>query len=152
MSGSQTYGGGPSLSETDTAPGGVTLSGTLACSTGERDVRLRVPQSGIRTVDGSSCSGLSPSDPSYVLYYQGTANSYVVSQELGRHLDLHQCRTQPYGDEGATVFTVTVSTDNGEQLPATESVAVDVGSASCGVSLVPGQGVAAGPARSERTI
>ena len=39
---------------------------------------------------------------------------------------------------------MTVSTDNGEQLPATESVAVDVGSASCGVSLVPGAGGGSG--------
>ena len=43
-----------------------------------------------------------------------------------------------YGDESASLFTATVTTGNHEVLPASESGTVDVGSASCPVTLAPG--------------
>ncbi len=45
--------------------------------------------------------------------------------------------TVTYGNESATQFTATLYTGNGEPLPTTVHVTVDVGTSSCNVSLVP---------------
>jgi hypothetical protein len=45
--------------------------------------------------------------------------------------------SQIYGHEGATRFTVTVHTANGEALPTTDSATVHVGTASCVATLTP---------------
>ena len=44
---------------------------------------------------------------------------------------------QAYGDEQATTFTVTVNTGNGEPLPVSQNVTVQVGSTSCLATLTP---------------
>jgi hypothetical protein len=77
VSGTQTYGSSADLTYTDDAPSGVTLSGTLACTTagGAAFPSLAV---GNHTVDGSSCSGLAPSDASYTVAYSGAAGGLVV--------------------------------------------------------------------------
>jgi trimeric autotransporter adhesin len=50
--------------------------------------------------------------------------------------------SEPYGNEGATSFTVTVTTYYGEVIPSsTETVTVDVGSTSCIATLAPDVGV-----------
>ena len=43
-----------------------------------------------------------------------------------------------FGDESASLFTATVTTGNHEVLPASESGTVNVGTASCPVTLAPG--------------
>ena len=45
--------------------------------------------------------------------------------------------SQAYGSEQSTTFTVTVDTGNGESLPASEKVTVEVGSTSCLATLTP---------------
>ena len=45
-----------------------------------------------------------------------------------------------YGNESASVFTVSVTTAHGESLPTTDTVVVHVGSASCTASVAPSSG------------
>ena len=49
-----------------------------------------------------------------------------------------------YGNEGASVFTATVTTNHHEVLPGTESATINVGSTSCTASLAPGGNGASG--------
>ncbi len=138
VSGSQGYGGGPTFTESNDAPSGVNLTGTLTCTTVDGGTPIS-PALGVRsfTVDGSSCSGLSPSNPNYHLAYAGATNGYVVTQDSTTIGLTTNSASQAYGSEQATTFTVTVRTGNGESLPAAETVTVHVGTTSCPATLTP---------------
>ena len=64
-SGSQTYGSTPTFTPTFTAPSGVSVTGTLVCTTvnGGTPIDPSLAPGGSYTIDGSSCSGLTSSDP-----------------------------------------------------------------------------------------
>jgi sugar lactone lactonase YvrE len=81
VSGQQTYASSPAFSETDDAPGGVSLVGTLTC-TGLAGPTAVGPGLGVGTytVDPNTCSGLSPSDASdYTVVYQGAPGGFAVT-------------------------------------------------------------------------
>jgi hypothetical protein len=82
VSGSQVYGSSnPTLSETNDAIG-VSVLGTLACTSvnGGTAISALLPV-GTYTVDGTSCSGLSLSDPAdYSLAYAGASGGFVVTR------------------------------------------------------------------------
>jgi hypothetical protein len=83
VSGSQTYGSSrPSFTQTNNAPAAVSISGTLACTTVDSGTAISATLgAGSHTVDGSSCFGLSLSDPvDYTLSYAGSAGGFMVSQ------------------------------------------------------------------------
>jgi hypothetical protein len=79
VSGSQVYGGGGlSFSQTSNAPAGVTLTGSLSCTTAGGSP-LGSLHAGSYTLDGSSCSGLSAAGPgSYQISYAGAVNGFTV--------------------------------------------------------------------------
>jgi parallel beta-helix repeat protein len=136
VTGSQTYGGSPSLGAAEYPPAGVTVSGTVTCTTVDGGTAFVDASVGPHTVDGSSCSGLTPSaDP---LVYAGSPDGYVVSPDSTTTSLSTDVATQNYGEEGSTTFTVTVQTGNGEPLPTADTATVDVGSASCVATLTPG--------------
>jgi hypothetical protein len=83
VSGSETSGGGASLTYTTDAPGGV-ISGTLSCTTVDGGIPISPSLAvGYHTVDGASCSGLASSDQSthavFPSSYQGVADGFVVA-------------------------------------------------------------------------
>jgi hypothetical protein len=83
VSGTQGFGGTPSLTYTTSAPPGV-VSGTLACTTVDNGTPISAGLPvGDYTVDGSSCSGLSSSDPAaYAVFpqsYAGVTDGFDVS-------------------------------------------------------------------------
>ena len=94
-------------------------------------------------MDGSSCSGLDifrserPGLRARRPFAASSADSTTVSLTTN-------AASQPYGNEGGTVFTVTVSTENGEELPAVEYATVDVGTTTCLATLTPATGGATG--------
>ena len=138
VSGSQSYAGPAAFSQTDNAPAGVSLTGTLTCGSVDGGTPISTTLGvGPHTVDGSSCSGLTASNPSYHLTYAGSASGYVVSKDSTSITLTTTAASQAYGDEGATTFTATVDTGNGESLPARETVTIDVGTASCPATLTP---------------
>jgi uncharacterized repeat protein (TIGR01451 family) len=74
VTGSQAYGSSaPSFVPSYSAPPGVSITGTLSCTTvdGGTPVSPTLSAAGAYTIDGSSCSGLSSSDPGYALAYSG---------------------------------------------------------------------------------
>jgi fibronectin-binding autotransporter adhesin len=135
--GSQTYGGAPTFSQTNNAPAGVTLTGTLVCSTVDGGLSLGTIGAGTHTVDGGTCSGLTSSDANYSLDYVGSVDGYVVSKDSATIALAKSTPFLSYGQEGATTFTATVTTGNGEPLPAGQTATVSVGTTSCVVTLVP---------------
>ena len=102
-----------------------------------RDVDHQDAGGGPHTVDGSSCSGLSPSDPNYPLAYAGATNGYRGVQRHRHHRLTTSAASQAYGEEQGHLFTATVDTGNGESLPAAETVTIDVGTTSCLATLTP---------------
>jgi hypothetical protein len=85
VTGTQTYGGQPAFSPSATVPTGLSLNGTVTCSTvnGGEALAPSLPARGSYTIDGSSCSGLSlsGSDASaYSVSYAGGA--FTVDQVL----------------------------------------------------------------------
>ena len=78
VSGSQTY-GGSSKTFSFSAPG-YTLGGTLSCGTVDGGTAINGALAvGSHTIDGSSCSGLTPPN-GYALHYVGVANGFVVGK------------------------------------------------------------------------
>ena len=143
VSGSRTYySSSPTFTETDDAPGGVSLTGTLTCTTVDGgtniDARLAI---GSYTIDGSSCSGLTTTDPTdYPVFpssYSGATNGFVVTADTTKLSLTAAPSPVTFGDEASTVFTVTLLTGAGEELPGPEDVTVDVGTTSCPVTLDP---------------
>lgn len=80
VSGSQTFGGSPTFTQTNDAPSGVTLDTSgLSCSSAGGSA-LSTLAAGTFTLDGSSCSGASASGPgTYQITYVGVPNGFVVS-------------------------------------------------------------------------
>ena len=140
VSGTQTYGGAPALQASTDAPEGVTTSGAVTCATADGDAALASLGAGSHTLDGSSCSGLTSSDSRYEILYQGVPGGFVVSPDTTTTSLTADVASESYGTEGATTFTVTVRTGNGESVPSGETVGVAVGSASCAAPLAPDTG------------
>ena len=78
------------------------------------------------------------------IYYQGVPSGFVVSQDTTSTSVSTNAASQSYASESATTFTVTVTTANGEELPASETVTVDVGTADCVATIIPDTGGASG--------
>ena len=135
VSGSATYGGTPNLAALYHPPTGVTVTGSVSCSTVDGGNPIAATTSvGVHIVDGSSCSGLVSSEP---IIYQGVADGYVVSPDSTTTTLSMSSSTQTLGNESATVFTVAVQTGNGEPLPSVDSTTVTVGSTSCVAAVAP---------------
>ncbi len=141
VTGAQTYGGAPSFSETNDAPAGVTITGTLVCTTvdGGQSVSTSLA-AGDHTVDGASCSGLTSSNTNYPLSYEGTSGGYVVSKDSSTTKLSKSAPFLSHGDEQAVTLTVSVLTGNGESLPTSDSVTVDVGTTACVATVAPAVG------------
>ncbi len=81
VSGFDASGGNPSFTYTTNAPGGI-VSGTLTCTTVDGGAPISGLAAGSYTIDGSSCSGLTSSDPAaYAIFpssYIGVTNGFVV--------------------------------------------------------------------------
>jgi predicted outer membrane repeat protein len=126
VSGSEVYGSIPAFTQVNDAPFGVTISGTPTCSTaGGLSVGGLNP--GIYILDGSSCSGLSSSEPThYALLYVGAANGFTVGQATPTTPTISNLPANgTYGDG----FTATVSTD-GDGVTSVTSNATSVCTAS----------------------
>lgn len=117
-SGTQTYGGSPHFTETDDAPSGITLSGTLACDTVDSLIDITSSlTAGKHTLDGSSCDGLTPSDATnYRLSYAGVTDGFVVSPAT---VNVRVSGTQTFG--GSPTFTQTNDAPGGAGLSGTPS-------------------------------
>ena len=147
VSGTQTYGGSPTFTETDNSPPGVTLSGTLSCNTVGSSTAIGASLgAGSYTILGTSCGGFTPSDSTdYSVTYVGATNGFVVSQDTTTtSLSTTPTATQSYLSQADTSFVVTVTTGNGESLSG-ESVTVTVtgtvGVTSCLANLSADPGV-----------
>ena len=130
VSGSQTYGSGsPTFNASDTAPGGVTVSGTLSCPSVNGGTAISSALVvGSYTIDAAQCTGLTDSDPTgYVIQYTGSSGDFTVAKDSTTTSLGVSPGTEPYGQEDQAIFTVTVSTTNGEELPETDDVDVDAG-------------------------
>jgi hypothetical protein len=74
VAGSQTYGSSaPSFAPSYSTAPGVGITGTVSCTTvnGGTAISPSLSASGTYALDGSSCSGLSSSDPTYTIAYTG---------------------------------------------------------------------------------
>ena len=74
VTGAQVDGGLPTFTPSAAAPSGIVLSGTLTCSTvnGGTPISSSLMEGSAYTIDGATCSGLSPSDPTnYTISYSG---------------------------------------------------------------------------------
>ena len=85
VSGSQTYGSSsPIFSYTDEPPSGLTVSGTLTCTTVDGGTPIGASlDADSYTLDGSSCSGLSLSgtdSSAYSISYTGVTDGFTVGQ------------------------------------------------------------------------
>jgi len=157
VSGSQTYGSSsPSFTGGYSAPAGVTVTGTPSCTTvgASTAISPTLPVASY-TILGSSCTGVSLSGPDaadYNLVYAGVADGFVVSEDSTNTALTVNPSSEPIGSESEATFTVTVTTTNGEELPETDSVTVQIGSlaaagpgvASCLVQLTPQPGGGSG--------
>ena len=141
VTGTQTYGGAPGFAETDDAPAGVTLSGTLVCTTVDGGLSVSTTLGvGHHTVDGTSCSGLTSSNSNYPLFYVGTTDGYGVSKDSST---IKLSKSAPFlsrGNEQAVTLTATVLTGNGESLPTSDSVTIGVGTTQCVATVAPAGG------------
>ena len=80
VSGTQTFGGSPHFTQTNDAPAGAGLGGSLSCTTVGTSTAIGASLPvGAYTVKGSSCGGMTHSS-NYELSYDGVANEFVVSQ------------------------------------------------------------------------
>jgi hypothetical protein len=156
VSGSETYGGTPTFSETNTPPKGVTVSGTPTCTTvGTSTAIAPTLGAGKYTVEGASCTGLSLSGPNAAHYqpsYTGVANGFVVAKDKTTTALTVTPTSEPVGSESGAVFKVTVSTAHGEKLPETDGETVTIptglgsqfGSVSCLAVVTPAPGGGSG--------
>ncbi|MGA8726163.1 MAG: S53 family peptidase [Acidimicrobiales bacterium] len=130
VSGSETYGGTPTFSETKTPPKGVTVSGTPTCTTVGTSTAISPSLgAGKYTVEGASCTGLSLSGPNAAYYqpsYTGVTNGFVVAKDTTTTALTVTPTSEPLGSESGAVFTVTVNTAHGEKLPETDGVTVTI--------------------------
>jgi hypothetical protein len=83
VSGTQTYGSSPTFTQTNNAPGGITVGGALACTMVSPSTPISSTLSvGSYTVLSSTCSGatLSGTNASdYAITYAGAASGFVVN-------------------------------------------------------------------------
>jgi hypothetical protein len=128
VAGSQVYGSGtPQFTPSDTPPSGVTVSGSVTCSTvnGGTPIAASLDASGSYTIDSSSCSGLSvPSG--YAVTYTGGA--FTVSP-ASQTVSFTALATGTDGQSAALT-----ATGGGSGNPVTFSVDASSGSGVCTVS------------------
>jgi Putative Ig domain len=148
VSGTQSYSSSaPTFSQTNNASGGVTVSGTLICPSVNGGTTISSGMVvGSYTLDAPQCTGLTDSDPLHdVIQYTGVAGDFTVTKDGTSTKVKVSPGTEPYGQENAATFTVSVTTGNGEELPETDDVAVDVGATTlCTVAVAPASGGGSG--------
>jgi subtilase family serine protease len=148
VSGSQGYGSSsPTFSQTNNAPGAVTVSGTLSCPTVNGGTAISAAlAAGSYTIDAAQCTGITDSEPlSYVIEYTGSPGDFTVGKDSTSTSLTVNPGSEPYGQESSASFTVAVSTGNGEELPETDDVDVDVGSTTvCIAHVAPAAGGGSG--------
>ncbi len=130
VSGSQSYGStSPTFSQTNNAPAGVIVSGTVSCPSVNGGTAIAASLAvGSYTIDPAQCTGITDSEPlDYVIEYAGSSGDFTVSKDTTDTLLTVTPGTEPYGQENSATFTVSVVTTNGEELPETDDVAVQVG-------------------------
>jgi hypothetical protein len=137
VSGSQTYGSSsPIFSYTDDAPSGLTVSGTLTCTTVDGGTSIRASlAAGTHTLDGSSCSGLSLSGTdasAYSISYTGVTDGFVVSK-ANQTITFTSTNPSPVTVGGAT-YTPTATATSG----LTVSFTIDGSSTSGACSISAG--------------
>jgi DNA-binding beta-propeller fold protein YncE len=111
VSGTQTYGAGAVFTQTNNAPSGINLLGTLVCTTVNliTPISPMLPVGSTYTITGSSCSGLTPSDANdFVISYVGASGGFGVVQFT---IVVTVSATQTYG--GPPTFTQTNTSPNG---------------------------------------
>jgi hypothetical protein len=83
VTGSQTYGGSPSFGATDTPPAGISVTGSVICSTVDVSTPITPTlAAGAHTLLASSCSGASlngTTAPNYMIDYTSAANDFTVT-------------------------------------------------------------------------
>jgi hypothetical protein len=149
VSGSQTFGSdSPTFTETNDAPSGVTVTGPTLCETLEDGTPITAGLAvGKYTIGAFTCSGLVSSNLEYPIFPSstvGATDGFVVTQDSASVGLTAVPSSESFGREGSTLFTVTVSTGNGEELPGTEDVTVDVGTTSCVAPVAPAGGGGSG--------
>jgi hypothetical protein len=131
VSGSQVYGAAPGFTETNDAPQGISLTGTLACTTAG-GIALSALNAGTYTLDGSDCSGLTTSDPAdFVLSYAGTPAGFSISQATPTSVSIANL---PASGTYGGGFTGIVSTD-GDGVTSMTSNAAGVCTVSSGLTV-----------------
>ena len=137
VSGSQTYGSSsPIFSYTDDATSGLTVSGTLTCTTVDGGTSIEASlAAGTHTLDGSSCSGLSLSGTdasAYYISYTGVTDGFVVSK-ANQTITFTSTNPSPVTVGGAT-YTPTATATSG----LTVSFTIDGSSTSGACSISAG--------------
>jgi hypothetical protein len=142
VSGSQAFESStPTFTETNDAPNGVTVSGSVSCTTVDNGTPINSSLAiGSHTIDGSSCSGLVSSNSQYPIFPSstvGATNGFVVGKDPTSLFLTAAPASEPFGSESSTNFVVVLVAGGGEELPGNETVTVTVGSASCLATLSP---------------
>ncbi len=110
------------LNATDTLPGTFVYS----------------PASGALLTVGSQTLGVTFNPTDSTDYSSATKNvTLTVNKDTSTATVSETPTTQAYGHEASTTFTVAVVTGNHEVLPSTDSVTINVGTASCVASVTP---------------
>jgi hypothetical protein len=138
--------------------GGVAPTGTATVYEGSKALCTTSGLAGSSNIGSGSCSlsatelsagsytgssGLKATynpggDQNYLTASSSPAESLTVNKDTTTTTVSGSATTVIYGNEGASLFTVTVTTAHHEVVPTTESVTVNVGSSSCAASIVPG--------------
>jgi Putative Ig domain/Legume lectin domain len=128
VAGSQAYGSSaPTFTETNDAPSGVTVSGSLSCTTvnGGTAISPSLAAGGSYAIDGSSCSGLSVPAGYALSYASGTFTVNPAAQSISF--------TAPATGVAGGSATLT-ATGGGSDNPVTFSVDSSSGAGVCSVS------------------
>jgi hypothetical protein len=125
---------GPQSCQTVLAPSG--MGGTGSCTIGA--TQLAAGASYPVSVYYSGDASLQPDGPI------DTATPFTVSADTTQIAVAASPTTVTYGHESASVFSVNLTTGNGESMPASEPVTVDAGTSSCIALLAPSSGGGAG--------
>jgi hypothetical protein len=124
-------------------PPRLPLTGQVTCVENTAGNALNNIAAGTYTVKGSTCSGLSITDPTLAseltLTYTGAANGYVVTPNLANDYIVTVTGTQTYG--GSPSFSYTTN-----QLPAGTTSSGLSGTVTCttvdgGIAITPAQGI-----------
>ncbi|HSS62584.1 MAG TPA: MBG domain-containing protein [Candidatus Limnocylindrales bacterium] len=140
VTGSQDFGSqSPVFNHAEAPPAGITLSGTVACTTVDSGAAIGPSlAAGAHVIDGASCSGLAPSDPTnYTIAYTGGAFT-VIQPKTG---------TTITGVSGAATYggaaTLTATLRDAAGIPvAGASISFKLGGLPAGIQTTDANGVA----------